>query len=99
MLPGFLGVLNTWIPLPVSWAWGTFSRWRGTASSMLKVGGSSQDFAWLLTSVRYQDLAVSPTLLCAPYKLHVSCPVADSHSCAHRKVCYAKTLAPRRRAR
>lgn len=34
----FLGLFNTWIPLPVSWAYGLLLRWRGTASNMLKVG-------------------------------------------------------------
>ena len=34
----FLGLLNTWIPLPVRWFWGVTSRWWGQASSMLGVG-------------------------------------------------------------
>lgn len=34
----FLGLLNTWIPLPVNWASRLVSRWTGTASHMLKVG-------------------------------------------------------------
>ncbi len=33
----FLGLFNTWIPLPVSWAYGLLLRWRGTASNMLRV--------------------------------------------------------------
>ena len=34
----FLGLLNTWIPLPVRWFLGVASRWWGQASSMLGVG-------------------------------------------------------------
>ena len=34
----FLGLLNTWIPLPVRWFSGVTSRWWGQASSMLGVG-------------------------------------------------------------
>ncbi|CAL8464708.1 g4243 [Coccomyxa elongata] len=34
----FLGLFNTWIPLPVSWAYGLLLRWRGTASNMLRDG-------------------------------------------------------------
>ncbi len=33
----FLGVLNTWIPLPVRWFAGWTARWWGQASSMLGV--------------------------------------------------------------
>ena len=29
-------MLNTWIPLPVSWVSGLIVRWQGQASSMLK---------------------------------------------------------------
>ena len=34
----FLGLLNTWIPLPVRWFSGVTARWWGQASSMLGVG-------------------------------------------------------------
>jgi hypothetical protein len=33
----FLGIFNTWIPLPVSWAYGVLLRWHGSANNMLKV--------------------------------------------------------------
>lgn len=33
----FLGIFNTWIPLPVSWAYALLLRWHGSANNMLKV--------------------------------------------------------------